>query len=520
MREIELKLEIRPEDVPRLLRSEELRELAAGRGQTRSLHSVYFDTPELGLARHGMALRVRRDGRKRVQTLKARGPQRGAHFDRIEYEAVASAEEPDLGLIPDPDVRAQVEVAIAGAPLGPVIETRIRRTRRLLRRGETSLELAVDVGEVRAAGESQPLSEVELELREGEAAALYAVALALLDVVPLRISTVSKAELGYACLTGNPPAPRRAQAPELAPDATLDEVVAATLESCLAHVLGNLAPAHLGRDVEGVHQMRVGVRRLRSALRLFGPALPAGALRPLETELRWLGRELGAVRDLDVFVVERLDPLFAGRPGDKGLERLREAALALRAERHEQLRRTLDSTRLTRLVLELGRFVARRAWRDQPLDEASARLFAPAHGRAAELFEARDRKARRLGDRIDELSLPELHRLRIQLKRLRYAGELLGGLYPGRRRDRYLERLPELQDRLGRLADLATAQGLLAGLLERIDPDARPACARAAGFVEGWAAADVARATRRLGRVWQHFAHARPFWTEEPGGRS
>jgi inorganic triphosphatase YgiF len=512
MREIELKLEIRPEDVARLLRSPELRELSAGRSQTRSLQTVYFDTPELGLARHGMALRVRRDGRKRLQALKARGPRRGAHFDRIEHEAVASREEPDLGLVPDPELRARVEAAIAGAPLRPLIETRIRRTKRLLRRGEASLELAVDTGEVRAAGESQPLCEVELELREGEAAALYDAALALIDVVPLRISTLSKAELGYACLTGAPPAPQGARAPELSPAATLDDVVAATLESCLAHVLVNLAPARLGRDAEGVHQMRVGVRRLRSALRLFRPALPADAVRPLEGELRWLGRELGAVRDLDVFVVGLLDPLHARRPGDKGLERLREAAQALRAEQQEQLRRTLDSTRFTRLALALGRFVARRGWRDQPLDESSARLFAPARGLAAALFAARDRKARRLGDRIDELSLPELHRLRIQVKRLRYAVELLGGLHPGRRRERYLERLPELQDRLGRLADLATAQGLLAGLLERIDPDARPACARAAGFVEGWAAADVARATRRLARAWRRFAEARPFW--------
>jgi inorganic triphosphatase YgiF len=512
MREIELKLEIRPEDVPRLVASPRLRELAEGRARTRSLHTVYFDTPELALARQGMALRVRRDGRERVQTLKARGPQRGAHFDRIEHEASVSGEEPDLGLVPDPELRARIEAAIAGAALEPVIETRIRRTRRALRQGETSLELDLDVGEVRTAGESQPLCEVELELREGDPGALYDVALALLDAVPLRISTVSKADLGYACLTGTPPPPRKAEPPELDPGATLDDAIAATLETCLGHVLANQAPAHLGRDVEGVHQMRVGVRRLRSALRLFRPVLPAAALRPLEAELRWLGRELGAVRDLDVFVLELLGPISTRRPGDKGLERLSEAAQALRAERHEQLRRALDSPRATRFVLELGRFVARREWRSQPLDEASARLFAPARGLAVELLERRQRKVRRLGERIDELAPPDLHRLRIELKRLRYASELLGGLFPGRRRDRYLERLPELQDRLGRLADIATAQTLLAGLLERVDPDARPACARAAGFVEGWAAADVARTTRRLGRAWARFAHARPFW--------
>jgi inorganic triphosphatase YgiF len=512
MTEVELKLAIQPEDASRLLRSQLLAELGQGPGRTRSLHTVYFDTPELDLARLGMALRVRRDGRRLVQTLKVRGPQRGALFDRLEIEAPTTSEAPELDLIADPELRARVAQAIEGSALAPLIETRMRRTRRLLRHGETSLELDLDFGEVKAAGERLPLCEVELELREGDPGALYDVALALLECVPLRISTLSKADLGYMCLTGSPPAPQKAKPPELAPDGTLDDTIAATLGSCLEQLLANQAPAYRGDDVEGVHQMRVGVRRLRSALRLFRPVLAADFLRPLDRELAWLGRELGAVRDLDVFVVERIDPLVAKRPGDKALELLREAAEQQRRQHHERLRRSIDSPRYTRLVLEVGRCLARRRWREQPLDEASARLFAPARGLAAELLERRDRKARGLGERVDELSLPDLHRLRIQVKRLRYASELLGDLYPGRRRDRYLARLAELQDQLGRLADLALVQGLLAGLIERVASEARPACARAAGFVEGWASAEAARATRRLAKAWRAFAHARAFW--------
>ncbi len=513
MTEVELKLAIDPEDAPRLLRSPVLRELAEGRGRTRSLHTVYFDTPTLALARLGMALRVRRDGRRLVQTLKARGPQRGAHFDRLELEAATTSEEPELDLIADPDLRTRVAEAIADSTLAPVIETRIRRTRRLLRHGETSLELDLDFGEVKAGGESLPLCEVELELREGDTGALYDVALALLETVPLRISTVSKSDLGYACLTGSPPAPQKASTVELAADGTLDDAIAATLGSCLEQVLANQTPAHRGDDVEGVHQMRVGVRRLRSALRLFRPVLPQDPLRPIEHELRWLARELGAVRDLDVFVVERVDPLLIMHPGDKDLELLRETADERRRHFHDHLRRSIDSKRYTRLVLELGRWLARRRWREQPLDEASVRLFAPASELAAELLERRHRKVRRSGKKVDELPLSQLHRLRLQVKRLRYASELLGGLYPGRRWKRYVARLSELQDRLGRLADLRTVQELLADLVERVASERRPGCARAAGFVEGWATADAARATRRLGRAWRAFSRAQPFWT-------
>lgn len=517
MREVELKLEIDRGDVSRLLRDPRLRERVQGRGTTRNLHSVYFDTRELALAARGIALRVRRDGRRRVQTLKARGAEQGAHFDRIEYESSTTRDEPDLELVPDPELRARVAEALAGAPLEPVIETRIRRTRRLLRCEGASVELDVDLGEVCAAGETQPLCEIELELREGDPGALYDLALELLEVVPLQISAVSKADLGLAVLTGEPPAPRKAPPCALDPDATLDEVVALTLGACLAQVLANQAPAQLGRDLEGVHQMRVGIRRLRSALRLFRPVLPLALRRPLERELRWLGRELGAVRDLDVFVVERLEPLRALRPDDQGLDALRTVAQAARAEQQEALRRALHSPRFTRLVLEIGRVVARRSWRSQPLDERSARLFTPARVLAAPLLERLDAKVRRAGARVEDLELARLHRLRIQVKRLRYGVDLLGSLFPGRRLERYHERLPELQDRLGRLADLATAQRLLALLIERVDADARPACARAAGFVEGWATADVARAMRRLAKPWARLARARPFWSDGTG---
>jgi inorganic triphosphatase YgiF len=513
MTEVELKLAIDPDDASRLLRSPLVAELAQGPGRTRSLRTVYFDTPALDLARLGMALRVRRDGRRLVQTLKARGPQRGAHFDRLELEATTTSEEPDLALLSDPEQRARVAEAIAGSTLAPVIETRMRRTRRMLRHGQTSLELDLDFGEVTAGGASLPLCEVELELCEGDAAALYDVALALLEIVPLRISMVSKADLGYASLTGSLARPQKAGPVELAADGTLDDAIAATLGSCLEQVLVNQAPAYRGDDVEGVHQMRVGVRRMRSALRLFRPVLPRDERRPLERELRWLARELGAVRDLDVFVVERLDPLLVARSGDKALELLRETAEEQRRSHHERLRRSLDSPRYTRLVLELGRWLARRRWREQPVDESSARLFAPARELAAELLARRDRKARSLGESVDGLPLAALHRLRIRVKRLRYASELLGSLYPDRRRKRYLERLSELQDRLGQLADLVTVQRLLADLIERVAPEQRPGCARAAGFVEGWATADAARATRRIGRAWRAFARTRPFWT-------
>src|SRR5262249_29114074 len=156
------------------------------------------------------------------------------------------------------------------------------------------------------------------------------------------------------------------------------------------------------------------------------PVLPSAQRRALERELRWLGRELGRVRDLDVFVVEILEPLLALRPDDKGLDALHRVAQATREEEQEALRASLRTPRFTRTVLPVGRYAAQRGWREQPLDEHSARLFGPARLYASTLFVRRDAKVHRAGERLDELEPAGLHRLRIQLKRLRYAVELLG----------------------------------------------------------------------------------------------
>ena len=232
------------------------------------------------------------------------------------------------------------------------------------------------------------------------------------------------------------------------------------------------------------------------------------AAEALTDELRWLGRELGRARDLDVFTLELLGPLAERQPEDEGLAALRNAAGGARGEAYDAVRAALQSRRFTLLVLQLGRFAEGGVLRRGRV----AALEAPARRALRPLLRERAARMQELGGRLEHLSPPELHRLRIRAKRLRYAIELVGPLFDGRHALRSARRLAELQDALGRLNDLTNAEALLASLRERLGPAASTQTVRAEGFVLGYAARSAAAGRDALGEVWRRAARLGPLW--------
>ena len=516
-REIELKLEVAAEDLAKLARHAPLLAQAEVPLRRQQLRSVYYDTPDLELWRSGLVLRVRAEGRRRVVGVKTRGVMRGGLVVREEVETPLAGAALDprrvaratlLASIPEPRLCRAVERAASGQRLGPRVETRFQRTLLQLRLGGAAVELALDQGEVRAGRSSLPIRELELELRSGPRHALFDLALRLAGDFALRPSSLGKAERGFERLLGAGPTPSRAEPIALRPDASLEAALRAVLGECMRHLTANQPAAEAGKDPEGVHQMRVGARRLRSALRLFDAWLPVGAARLLTNELRWLGRELGRARDLDVFVGELLGPIAKSRREDEGLAALHGAAESARAEAHAAVRAALRSPRYALLVLRLGRFVEGPLRRGQ-----RAALAAPARRAVRPLLRQRAAHMRELGDRLDQLSAAELHRLRIRAKRLRYAIELVAKLFDGRGAARSARRLAELQDTLGHLNDLANAEALLVQLRERLDSAGSPVVARGEGFLLGYAARSAAAGRDALGEVWRRAARQEPFWS-------
>ncbi len=291
--------------------------------------------------------------------------------------------------------------------------------------------------------------------------------------------------------------------PPVPPDQAADarECFAAIARACAAEVLEAAELPGLGDEPEHLHRLRVAIRRARAALSLFRVATQENRRLPLARELRRLQRRLGAAREWDVLVDETLaalPPSLRARPAAGALVRLAEAR---REEGRKEVRAALhrpDSiATLRRLAAWPGRHLGaapRGPWREDM-------LAAPAASVAAEVLEAHHRKAARLGRKLKRLDTPALHRLRIRVKKLRYAAEFLAPYAPGRGTKRYLAALRDLQQALGTWHDLAIAEARLAAL--------HPA---GAAPLADWLAGHEAAQREVARQAWRRFARRKRFW--------
>jgi CHAD domain-containing protein len=306
------------------------------------------------------------------------------------------------------------------------------------------------------------------------------------------------------------PAPRPAEDVPIEADWTAERAAQAVLRECFAQVAANAEAVKAADDPEGPHQLRVGLRRLRSALSLFAPAIGGAEARRLAEEAKWLGQETGRLRDLDVLAGELLAAEAAAHPGEPGWDPLADVLAAAAASERSALRETLRGPRARQFLLDLARFVETRGWIDPGDIEQSGRLAVPAGELAREALARRWRKVERRARGLEDLDVEQRHELRKELKKLRYAGEFLAPLFPARRTARFLKRLKAIQDIFGELNDAALAEALLArGPLL----DGQPAAVhRAAGRLIGARLARAEAAWAGARERWQELSRRRPFW--------
>jgi triphosphatase len=475
------------------------------------LHSVYYDSADHGLWRRGLALRMRRDANGWTQCVKGGGSVEAGIHRRFESEARLGGDAPDIDRIDDPELAAAVRRALDGAPPRALFSTDIaRRTWTLSPAPETLIELCFDRGDIRAGARREAICEVELELKRGRAWRLYETALELEREAPLRVEHRSKAERGYALARGVGPHPVKARPSEVAPDHTAIEAFRAICFGCIGHLQANRAGLLAGEDTEYLHQMRVALRRLRSAFSVFAPVLPAPALEAPLAEIRWLARALGPARDWDVFCATTLVPIGNQLPGHRGLQAIGRAGERLRERARRRARRAVASRRYERLLLGLGAWLSGESWASlMPLDRARA-LRQPVTGYAVAALERRSRKVRARGRGLSHLKTAELHRLRIAVKKLRYAATFFAPLFPERGTRASMRNLEALQDALGGINDCRTAERF-----------AREAGASARGeqgqqareLLANWIEAARSDHLRALRSAWKAFRTGGPIWT-------
>ncbi len=509
--EIELKLEVPPRTIGKLKRMRPLRG-ANGPAREKELVSVYFDTARHKLRKNGMSLRVRHIGDKRVQTVKAGRQSAAGLFQRHEWEAPIQSDTPDLRAARRTALNGLVNKKLVHA-LKPVFETRIRRTVLPLERRGSRIELTLDEGQVRLGRKSAPISEVELELKRGRPADLFTVARDLTKHVPARFAVRSKADRGYDLVGDQPVVAVRAPKIALARCTSTGEAFHAIALGCLHHLAAN-EPAVREQDPEGVHQMRVGLRRLRAAMAVFSDLTDDEESARIKAELKWLTNELGPARELDVYVTGNIKPLQRTLPDERGLDALQSDLAARRASAFARARTAVESARYRTLVLDTLSWIEGGRW--TTTDDA---MIGALRRRNARDF-ANDELTRRVGKitkragKLAKLDARRRHKLRIAIKKLRYATEFFASLFDGRKAHKRLRRfareLKHLQNRLGALNDIAVHQKLAGNVAGRNGRKRQRAFA--IGLVSGREQTRVAPLREAAVLAADRFAQVRPFW--------
>ena len=281
--ETELKLRIAPEQLARLKRHALLKKNQLTRPITRRLYNIYFDTPKLALHQSEMALRLRRSGRQWLQTLKGGGSVQGGLHRRNEWEMPVSGPALDFSL-PQVGEWSELLPLKMRNKLQPVFVTDFSRSSRIMSWQGAQIELCMDQGEVSSEQQRAPVCELELELKSGEPRQLFELALAILEIVPFELESVSKAEQGFRLLSGFDEQPVKALSPELARKDYFLPAMQALMWSCLQHLQSNVHGAMTSDNAEYLHQMRVALRRLRVVLRMADTVCADEQLAALEKE--------------------------------------------------------------------------------------------------------------------------------------------------------------------------------------------------------------------------------------------
>ncbi|MBR0993216.1 CHAD domain-containing protein [Bradyrhizobium japonicum] len=503
--EIELKLLVDAERMAGFNAAPVIAAHARNKGSRKHLTSVYYDTPERMLRRNGLSLRVRQSGARFVQTVKTEAAD--DPLRRGEWEASVASLTPDLALAM-PFIPEKLRGHLEARPLEAVFTADVRRHARMIDLPSGTVEIAFDRGVLTAGDRSLPVSEIELELKSGTASTIYEVALRLAEHGAVKPSIRSKSARGFDLAMGAPPEARRPRKLRLDPSVTLDEAFATILRSCFLHLLQSLPAAEDGRNPEGVHQLRVALRRIRSALGLMRSVGALSNVDALRSEARWLAQDLSAARDWDVFQFETLPTIAKACPSVAGFDALGRAAAGRQSEAYRKAHHALDDRRCTMFLIGLGNWIETRGWRNDVAADDLGRLAEPAVNFAQRSLSEQYAKVRRRGRRFKLLTMEELHRVRLATKRLRYLSEFLLPLFADRKSaKKFARRLAGLQEDLGAFNDMAVTASLLDGI------EAGPDGAIAAAAIAGWQARASIGVRPALQGTWRDFTAARVPWS-------
>lgn len=390
------------------------------------------------------------------------------------------------------------------APLMPMAG--FRGQRRLLRwASDETVSATLTEGTIRGLAREKPVCRLELD---GPAPALAAITGQIAETVCIEVPRWSLAAEALAFARNQRPLPRRTGAPEVPPGMTVGDAIVCITGHLTDVILASVADAAAGETPEPVHAMRVAVRRLRSALSVFRKAAFCPQIDAARAGLHSLAAVLGEARDWDVFLAGVGQDIASALPGDARIEWVLTASRQQRERAYANLRREFASPAFRALSVSLALLPALRPWEWDADEDRQAMLEADAGDYATAFLTRRHDHILNPGPDISLLPAVELHELRKQGKRLRYAAEFFAPIYGRRSTRRFVRSVSRLQEALGHLNDGQAAGELMARLR-----GGGPERHFAAGAVQGFAAARGLDARGEIAKTWSKFRRTEAFWT-------
>jgi inorganic triphosphatase YgiF len=449
--EIEIKLELLPEDLDRFAASGLLGEPA----RVESQRSVYFDTRARDLFQSGFTLRIRTVGSARTQTIKATGASASV-FARPEWEQPLDGDEP----VVDHTTPLAAQFDLAPGDLQPHFAVDVERTTWKVKQDGADVEVVLDRGLIIAGTRQTTIGEIELELKDGAPEALFTLARRIEAIVPIRFGVMSKAERGFRLIDAEQMV-FKAEPVELDREMRVAKSFRTVALACLRHHRLNEDVLRVRQNPEALHQARVALRRLRSAFSLYRDLLQDDESVRLKGELKWLAGVFGKARDVDVLLAR------ASRP------ELVEWLKTARAARYREVFEALDDGRGRALMLDLHQWLHCGAYLSSPPAELHDR---PVTDFAEAVLDRERRKLKKHGRALAKIDDEERHEARKDAKKLRYAAEFFATLFDdkrgARRHKRFTAAMAALQDELGTLNDLVSAPHVLGEIGLEDHPDA------------------------------------------------
>lgn len=435
--EIELKFQL-----PESKKKNVLQTLNKQKAQKIRLQAKYYDTADRLLAKNYVAIRLRQEGEHWVQTFKAASKN---HLQRIEEDIFLGkcAEEPelDLSLYKHNQTVQSVLRDILGNNAPELIlqfQTDVQRSFHVFEFENSKIEVCLDDGEIRTPTDQAKICEVEFELKQGSAQDLILFSKTWVEKYQLWLDVRSKAERGNLLAIGKKVSPAtKAKSLNLESNASAEQAIKQIIENTLNHILPNAAAIADGvAEATHVHQARVGLRRLRSALKHFSNW--STQIDPTwESQLAEIFQALGESRDFDA-IKDAVIPL---------VQQVSHFEFGLITNQPNNIAQQFSHPKTTQLFLSLLNFMYSE-------NEHKAKLSKQVAKSLSQLY------AKILKDSAQFLDLPveQQHRTRKRVKQLRYCIDFIAGLYPEKNIQPFLDKLEPIQEYLGFYNDLYVAE--------------------------------------------------------------